>query len=208
MSKTIFANVYATMLVDCSYLMLPVVNEMHGTSFNMEDEVVLSNEEHYLKNKDEPEKRVSDSHFSIQSKGELYRVHQECQTRPDASILKRMAEYGGEIAVENSMLEGNKLVTKLPLSGIIYLQSTTKTPEEFEIVIENSNGELLHKVHVMKLEHYTVEDIFKKQLFILIPFHILVYKKRFFEYNKEEGKLIELLKVYENILDRLDKANR
>ena len=69
MAKTIFANVYATMLVDCSYLMLPVVNEMHGTSFSMEDEVVLSNEEHYLKNKDESEKRVSDSHFSIQSKG-------------------------------------------------------------------------------------------------------------------------------------------
>ena len=135
-------------------------------------------------------------------------MHQECQTRPDASILKRMAEYGGEIAVENSILEGNKLVTRLPLSGVLYLQNTRNTPDEFEIVIENSNGELLHKVHVMKLEHYTVEDIFKKQLFILIPFHILVYKKRFFEYNKEEGKLIELLEVYENILDRLDKANK
>ena len=97
MSKTIFANVYATMLVDCSYLMLPVVNEMQETRFSMDDEVVLSNEEHYLKSKDETEKRVSDSHFSIRSKGELYRVHQECQTRPDASILKRMAEYGGEL---------------------------------------------------------------------------------------------------------------
>ena len=206
MSKTIFANVYATMLVDCRQLMLPVVNEMHGTRFTSEDEVVLSNEEHYLKNKDEPQKRVSDSHFSIRSKGALYRVHHECQTRPDVSILKRMAEYGGEIAVENSMLEGNKLVTRLPLSGVLYLQSTRNTPDEFEIMIQTSEGEVIHKVRIMKLEHYTVEDIFKKQLFILIPFYILVYKKRFFEYNKEEGKLTELLKVYEDILDRFNNA--
>ena len=114
---------------------------------------------------------------------------------------------GGEIAVENSMLEGNKLVTKLPLSGIIYLKSTRKTPEEFGIMVQTSEGEVIHKVRVMKLEHYTVEDIFNK-LYFLIPFHILVYKKKIFEYNKEEGKLMELLKVYEDILDKLNKAGK
>ncbi|MBR3761479.1 MAG: hypothetical protein IKK59_01920 [Lachnospiraceae bacterium] len=97
------------------------------------------------------------------------------------------------------------------MSGIIYLQSARKTPEEFEIMVQTSEGEVIHKVRVMKLEHYTVEDIFNKQLFILyflISFHILVYKKKLFEYNKEEGKLMELLKVYEDILDKLNKAGK
>ena len=36
----------------------------------------------------------------------------------------------------------------------------------------------------------------------------MVYKKRFFEYNNDDRKLVVLLKVYEDILDRLDKANK
>ena len=36
----------------------------------------------------------------------------------------------------------------------------------------------------------------------------MVYKSKLFGYNKEEGKLIELLKVYKDILDRLDQANK
>ena len=30
-----------------------------------------------------------------------------------------------------------------------------------------SGGELLHNVRIMKLEHYTVDDIFKKRIYIL-----------------------------------------
>ncbi len=53
------------------------------------------------------------------------------------------------------------------LGARFILQSTQNTPDEFEIKIENSNGELLHNVRIMKLEHYTVDDIFKKRIYIL-----------------------------------------
>lgn len=49
-------------------------------------------------------------------------------------------------------------------------ESTGNTPDEFEIKIKNLEGQLIHKVRVMKLERYTVDNIFKKHLYILIPY--------------------------------------
>ncbi len=76
--EQIFANVFATMLIDCRQQMIPMVNEMYGTDYSMEDKVVLSNEEHHLKNNEELEKRVSDGHFSVKSEDEQERYHFEC----------------------------------------------------------------------------------------------------------------------------------
>lgn len=45
-------------------------------------------------------------------------------------------------------------------------------------------------------------------MFFLIPFHIFVYEKNFEEYEKDEGKLKELQKVYANIINRLDLCAR
>ena len=99
--EQIFANVFATLLIDCRQQMIPMVNEVHGTDYTVEDEVVISHEEHYLKNNEELEKRVSDSHFSVKRKDELERYHFECQTKQDASMPKRMAEYELPIALEH-----------------------------------------------------------------------------------------------------------
>lgn len=134
----------------------------------------------------------------------MKRYHFECQTRPDSSMLKRMAEYDGQIAVENSEVNRNKLVAELPQAAVLYLQSTRNTPDELEILIKSSGRYLLHKIRVIKLMNYTVDDIFEKKLYFLIPFHILVYKKHFSEYNKDKEKLLELQKIYEDILDRLE----
>ena len=204
--EQIFANVFATLLIDCRQQMIPMVNEVHGSNYTGEDEVVLSHEEHYLKNNEELEKRISDSHFSVKRKDELERYHFECQTKQDTSMPKRMAEYELPIALEHSEVEGNEVEVEFPKAAVLQLQNSRNMPDEYKIRIKTSEGIAVHKVRIMKLERYSVKDIFEKCLYLLILYHILVYKKQFIEYNKDEGKIVKLLKVYEEILARLEEA--
>ena len=204
--EQIFANVFATLLIDCRQQMIPMVNEVHGTDYTGEDEVVISHEEHYLKNNEELKKRISDGHFSVKREDEQEHYHFECQTKQDAGMPKRMAEYELPIALEHSEVEGNAVKVKLPSAAVLQLQCSRNMPDEYKIQISTSEGEVVHKVHIMKLNRYSVKDILEKGLYLLIPYHILVYKKRFFEYNKSEEKLRGLIKVYEDILAGLEEA--
>ena len=57
---------------------------------------------------------------------------------------------------------------------------------------------------VMKVQTYSIDEIFEKRLFFLIPFHIFAYEKDFKEYDTNEQKLEELTKNYEEIMERLE----
>ena len=60
----------------------------------------------------------------------------------------------------------------------------------------------------MKVQTYSLEDIFGKGLLMLIPFYIFSHEKGFPEYNSDEQKLTELKAEYQEILERLDGLER
>ena len=43
-----------------------------------------------------------------------------------------------------------------------------------------------HDVPIMKIQSYSLNDIFKKRLLLLIPFYIFSHEKSFPEYNSKE----------------------
>jgi len=55
----------------------------------------------------------------------------------------------------------------------------------------------------MKVQIYSLDDIFEKRLLMLIPFYIFSHENRFPEYNSNEQKLEELKSEYQVILERL-----
>ncbi len=61
---------------------------------------------------------------------------------------------------------------------------------------------------IMKVQTYSLDDIFEKGLLMLIPFYIFSHEKSFPEYNSNEQKLTELKAEYQKILDRLDELER
>ena len=60
----------------------------------------------------------------------------------------------------------------------------------------------------MKVQEYSLEDIFSKGLLLLIPFYIFSHEKNFKVYNSNEQRLAELKAEYRSILERLDKLER
>ena len=57
----------------------------------------------------------------------------------------------------------------------------------------------------MKVQAYSLDDIFEKSLLMLIPFYIFSHEKNFAVYNSSKQKLEELKAEYQRILAKLDE---
>ena len=75
-------------------------------------------------------------------------------------------------------------------------------------VIKTPGGTVEYDVPIMKVQEYTLEDIFSKGLLLLIPFYIFSHEKNFKVYNRNEQRLAELKAEYRSILERLDKLEQ
>ena len=130
--------------------------------------------------------------------------HLEMQSSTDGSLMYRMFEYDSQIALQDSAISGNKLVVKFPNSAILYLRHNKNTPNRMEVELHVPGGTCTYWIPVMKVQRYSVDEIFAKGLFFLIPFHIFAYEQDMEAYEKDSEKLSELLSVYEDIMERLD----
>lgn len=75
-------------------------------------------------------------------------------------------------------------------------------------VIVTPGGTVQYDVPIMKVQAYTLDDIFEKRLLMLIPFYIFSHEKKFSEYNSNVQKLEKLKAEYQDILARLDELER
>ncbi len=91
-----------------------------------------------------------------------------------------------------------------PNTAVLYLRTYKKTPDKMRYVIITPGGTVQYDVPIMKVQKYSLDDIFEKRLLILIPFYIFSHEKSFPEYNSNEQKLAELKAEYQKILEKLD----
>lgn len=75
-------------------------------------------------------------------------------------------------------------------------------------VIKTPGGSVEYEVPIMKVQEYSLEDIFSKGLLLLIPFYIFSHEKNFQVYNSNKEKLTELKAEYQDILERLNKLEQ
>ena len=179
-------------------LLLAVANEAHGTSYTGEEKVAFGSDEHYQQERNGGvKKRVTDTHLvvNVQEEATEERLHFECQTQNDKRMPTRMAEYDVLIALENRLQEGNICNLELPRSTVVYLTGTRRTPEELIVHIKAPGGQLRYKIPTLKAFRYNMKELLERGLFLLIPFHILVYKNRIVSYNKDEKELKKLQKI-------------
>ncbi len=97
------------------------------------------------------------------------------------------------------------MTVTFPNTAVLYLRTYKKTPDKMKYVIVTPGGTVQYDVPIMKVQAYTLDDIFEKGLLILIPFYIFSHEKSFPEYNSNEQKLAELKAEYQKILEKLDE---
>ena len=67
------------------------------------------------------------------------------------------------------------------------------------------SGELDYEIPIIKMQKYTLQDIWNKEMYLLIPFYIFTHEANFPKYNEDETALKELVKEFEEICDKMEQ---
>ena len=75
----------------------------------------------------------------------------------------------------------------------------------YKYIIKTPGGSIEYNVPIFKTQQYTLDEIFEKNLLLLIPFYIFSRESELSQYEKEPAKLEMLKEEYRIIIERLDK---
>ena len=206
-SDIAYDDAFRTLESLCDDIVIPFVNHMFGENYSQRAVITRLRNEHFVEGRGgKGEKRITDSSFVITENNVGKRYHLECESKKyDGSILVRIFEYDARIALENADTEPDKIIVKFPNTGVLMLRSTNRTPDKALIEIKLPNEkQMSYEVPVLKVSDYTIDEIFEKKLYMLIPFYIFVYEKDLESINEDEKKQTELLEVYRKITEKLE----
>lgn len=197
--NTIFDDVFRTLVEKLPQLVIPLVNEAFHTTYDKNTEIVQLRDEHQGKDGE----RITDSSLRIGKK--IY--HIECQSISDSTMEIRMIEYDFFIALEYVKKEKGIYKMEFPRSCVLYLRHNKNTKDRLKVKVVFPDGKhITYKVPVIKVQDYTKDVIFRKNLLFLLPFYIMRYEKDAAQIEQDDEKLAGLLAEYEEIQKRLRKA--
>ena len=205
----IYDGAFRTILNDCRKLIIPVINEIFREEYTGEEKIEFLPNEHFLDQQDEADKeRITDTNFRVIGKI-TKKYHLECESSlPDGKITIRLFEYDAQIALDEGEVTEETLTVTFPNTAVLYIRNYKKTPDKMKYVIVTPGGTVKYDIPLMKVQNYTLDDIFEKRLLLLIPFYIFSHEKNFPEYNSNEQKLVKLKSEYRYILERLDELEQ
>ena len=200
-NSTIFDDVLRTIQERRPKLLIPLVNEVFHTAYPENMKVTRLPEEYQKV----VSKVVADSCNKIMEQIS----HFECQSTSDGNMILRMVEYDFMIALTESRNQLDKRKIKFPRACIIYLRATKNTLTEEQIEIEMADGQIItYRVPTIRLRDYSIDEIFEKNLLILLPYYIINYEKELSKVAEEKERKENLLSEFIAIISRLEKATK
>ena len=205
----IYDGAFRTILNDCRQMIIPVINEIFKEDYTGNEIIEFHPNEHFIDQQDAADKeRITDTNFIIYGKKKK-KYHLECESSlPDGRMTIRLFEYDAQIALDEGEVINEILTVTFPNTAVLYLRNYKKTPDKMRYVIKTPGGTVEYDVPIMKVQEYTLEDIFSKDLLLLILFYIFSHEKNFKVYNSDEQRLAELKAEYRSILEKLDKLEQ
>ncbi len=108
-----------------------------------------------------------------------YPYHIEAQTTKDGNIVFRVFDYGYHHALKHV---GNTNTLQFPSPKIIYLCNTSTIPDQEEIILNfGDQGVFKYQVTTCKLLEFSIQELNKRRMIILIPFLILQLRSQISE---------------------------
>ena len=207
---TTYDDVFRTILNDCRNLIHPLLNEIFGASYSGCEPIHFGTNEHFMNQQHgQGDKRITDSSFTV-SGIVLIRYHLECQSTGDATMDRRMFEYDSQIALDDSEKLDDALVLSFPKSAVLFLRQTAHTPDKMQIRLKlhNTQKEVTLEIPILSNVNYTADELFQKNLLILLPFHLFYYEKQFPKMEQDAARREHLKGIYINIRLRLENMAR
>jgi len=151
------------------------INGMFSENFPRDSEITYN----YTENIDGSlKKTVADIIITLCSKDRVCRFHLEGQVNDDNTIVIRVFEYGFADALRHQTTHSNKITLPFPTPAIIFLEHTETTPDKVILELDfGENGKFDYAVKTMKFLTYSVEELCKKNMTILLPLYLLKLRR-------------------------------
>lgn len=206
----IYDGVFRTILNDCRQLILPLINEIFEENYAGDETIEFYPNEHFIDQLDEPDKkRITDTNFTVIKDLVSKKYHLECESSlPDGRMTIRLFEYDAQIALDEGTVVEETLTVTFPHTAVLYLRNYSKTPDQMWYVIITPGGTVRYRIPIMKVQTYSIDEIFEKRLLLLIPFYMFIHEKDFEVYNSNDEKLAQLKREWRGIIDRLNQLEQ
>ena len=142
--STIFDDVFRTETEKMPELTIPLINEVFGTNYPSNVEIIQGRNEHLTKSG----KKITDSYIIIGEK----RYHMECQSTEDNTMILRMIEYDFAISVEYAEKVHGVYRMQFPHSCILYLRGDVREKTVSMELQFPDNQVVQYKVPVIRIE--------------------------------------------------------
>ena len=209
---TLFDETFKTICTYMLPLIIPLINELFGTNYEMSKEEMDRFATEHMKLAESEDtapkitKVISDAYISLN--GIMY--HIECQSTEDGDILIRILDYNMRIAFENVETEpgSGNLRVQLPHSMLLMLRKTkADEPQKTEMFINYvyESQKIQVPVQVMHCQAYSMEEIFEKKMYFLIPFYAIRYENDLKRISEDIENSLEKQAEYDKIYSELKK---
>ena len=174
-----------------------LINGLFGTNYPVDSKVTYN----WTENTDDELRRtLSDTIITINGR---YSYHIEFQMTEDGDIILRVLEYGFHHAMRNQSAI-NEIDFPEPL--IIYLYDRESFPNKYTLRINfGSQGTFCYEVPVFKYLDYSLEELDRRKLIVLLPFQLLRLRRAIEkERTKENMEALKKL-ITHDILNSLNR---
>lgn len=199
----LFDRVFRSILDKMPQLIVPLINEVFHTDYRMEDTIMqLENQ-----NKDIMQglEWIMDSLLHIGDK----KYYIECQQTENNATIVRIFEYNVIRSLEEARERSKTGVNEICIPNCceLYLTHTASIGDSVGIPVRFADNYVYeYQIPVIKVQSYSKEEMFQKNLLILLPYYILRYEKELPKYEKNEEKKNQLLEEYKSIKNYLNVA--
>lgn len=200
-----YDDAFRTMESECDDILIPFVNYFHNENYNNTAVIRRGRNEHFVEHEDHSEdKRITDSSFEIEFNNHVKNYHYECESsKYGDSLLIRMFEYDAQIALDRAKLGKHNLRVVFPYSGILLLRGEGDF-DETTIEIVTPGGSIEYPIAVRRMSGLSIDDIFEKHLYMLLPFYIFKVEGQLDSINESRDELERFLGFYIEIMNRLE----
>ena len=206
-THTAYDDAFRTMEEECDDALIHFVNYIFSENYDKTAKVVRLRNEHHVGYKDSDKKsvrRVTDSHFCISYHGNIKSYQLECESSGyDGSVLVRMFQYDVQTAIDESVYYHDKIILKIPNCGLLILRDRGNPPDKVTFEILTPGGKISYEASVICESDYSIEDMFEKKLYFLLPFFAFNYEHEMSKYEKDEKALQGFIDLLCNLIERL-----
>ncbi len=201
-----YDDAFRTIETYCDDVVIDYINYFFGESFSRSAKISRYRNEHFVTHEDHSEEKdITDSHITVSENGITKRYHFECESgKYNGSLLVKMFRYDSQIAIDSGTYSNARLYVDFPYSGLLMLRSGKNTPDSAQVFIHTPGGEISYDIPIMKVSDFSIDDLFDKKLYFLIPFYIFNLESEIKKNDTDDKYVSELADTYRMILSRLE----